>query len=193
MSKTEFPLFEKALLFAARRHSGQIRKGTKVPYIVHPVEVASIAATITSDDTVLAAAVLHDTLEDTNTKPRELRMRFGQDVLDLVMSESEIRIGESNSENWMERKEESIDELKRSTDVRIKILWLCDKLSNLRSLYFTYLDNGEDMWNVFHQKDPKMHEWYYRSVFENTTELQNTKAYVEYGKLLKLLFSGREP
>ena len=73
-------LVEEAIHFATDAHQGQMRKSVKTPYILHPLEVANICATITTDQEVLAAAILHDTVEDTDTTMEELRLRFGERV-----------------------------------------------------------------------------------------------------------------
>ena len=65
-------LFDDALLFAVEKHSGAVRKKSTLPYIVHPIEVATIAATLTEDPEVLAAAVRHDTVEDTGATAEEI-------------------------------------------------------------------------------------------------------------------------
>lgn len=82
----------KAFLFAkaAHEHIGQKRKYTGADYIVHPVAVAELVATVTNDEEVIAAALLHDTLEDTKTTPYEIQARFGQRVLDLVTELTDV-------------------------------------------------------------------------------------------------------
>lgn len=76
---------EKADRFAAQKHLHQDRKFEHVPYIVHPRHVASIVSEFTDDEEVIAAALLHDTLEDTETTPEEIRLGFGERVLRLVL------------------------------------------------------------------------------------------------------------
>ena len=65
-----------AVAFAAKAHRGQVRKGTSTPYIVHPMEAAAIVATITNDPAVIAAAVLHDVIEDTDYTADDVRRLF---------------------------------------------------------------------------------------------------------------------
>ena len=81
-------LFDKALKFAADAHSGTERRGKGFPYIIHPMEAVTIVATITSDPELLAAAVLHDTVEDTDVTIEELRNEFGERVATLVQHET---------------------------------------------------------------------------------------------------------
>ena len=77
-------LVSRAVIFAAAAHDGQVRKGTDIPYIVHPMEAAAIAAGLTNDPEVIAAAVLHDVVEDTGTTKNELEAEFGSRVAELV-------------------------------------------------------------------------------------------------------------
>lgn len=62
----EMDLFEKALVFAMEKHHGAKRKASDIPFILHPMEVAVIASTMSEDEVLLAAALLHDTVEDTD-------------------------------------------------------------------------------------------------------------------------------
>ena len=80
---------EKAVLFATKAHAGAFRKGTNRPYILHPIEAMSIVMKFTEDEDVIAAAVLHDTLEDTSVTREQLEIEFGSRVATLVASVSE--------------------------------------------------------------------------------------------------------
>ena len=80
---------QKAIVFATLAHEGQCRKGTNIPYIVHPMEVMQILTANGCNETVILAGILHDTLEDTQTTPEDILHIFGQEVLDLVLGESE--------------------------------------------------------------------------------------------------------
>lgn len=82
-------ILDKAIIYATEAHSGMFRKGSMIPYIVHPLEVASIAAQMTDDEEVIAAAVLHDVIEDMSTTREELEVAFGKRITDLVCSDSE--------------------------------------------------------------------------------------------------------
>ena len=73
-------LLDRAILFAVKAHAGTERRGKGFPYIVHPMEAVSIAATITSDQEILAAAALHDTVEDTDVTIEQIRSEFGDRV-----------------------------------------------------------------------------------------------------------------
>ena len=82
-------LLDRAIGFAVQAHAGTERRGKGYPYILHPLEAAAIAATITPDQEILAAAVLHDTVEDTDVTVEALRAEFGDRIAELVAAESD--------------------------------------------------------------------------------------------------------
>ena len=112
---------EEAILFAVRAHEGQTRKLNKLPYILHPMEVATIISTLTTDEDVIAAGLLHDTVEDTDVTIADLATAFGLDVAYLVASETEkTPEGLSREASWKARKEGSLQLLRDTEDIRIK-------------------------------------------------------------------------
>ena len=174
-------LFEEAIRFAAEKHSGMTRKRESIPYILHPMEVATIAGTMSSDEEVLSAAMLHDTVEDTDTTLEEIRERFGPRVAALVASETEDKRPElAPEESWRIRKEESLEALRSAADPGVKVLWLGDKLSNMRSFYRAWKISGNAIWHSFHQKDPAQQAWYYRSIDEALSDLKSYEAWQEF-------------
>ena len=184
-------VFEEAAHLAVDAHAGSVRKGDGSPYVFHPFEVAAIVAGVSRDEEVIAAALLHDVVEDTSFSAEELRRRFGNRVADLVASETEDkREGIPPEESWRIRKEESLAELEGTDDPGVKLLWLADKLSNLRSLARMREREGDAMWNRFHMNDPKQQEWYYRGVAERTVSLAHTRPWREYSALIEKVFGG---
>ncbi len=182
-----------AITFAAEAHQGQMRKLSGIPYIVHPMEVAAIIGSMTTDEEVIIAGLLHDTVEDCNVDPRVIKERFGARVAALVQSETEDKLlDRPASETWMQRKEESLLMLENTKDIGVKIMWLSDKLSNMRSFYQEYMRSGESMWEKFHQKNPKMQCWYYECVASHVQELSDHYAYVEYMELIDKVFHDKE-
>ena len=180
--------FDKAILFAVKMHEGQKRKNG-APFIVHPLEVAAIAATIVDDIDVLCAAVLHDTVEDTSATAEQIRLEFGEKISYLVASETENkRYTIPPHLTWRIRKEESFEKLKKAQDRNIKVLWLSDKLSNIRSIYSEYLRVGDSLWQRFHQKDKAEQYWYYRTAAQLLNELNDTAAWAEYNELVEKVF-----
>lgn len=175
-------LLEEAIIYATILHQGKWRKGRETPYILHPLEVAHIISTLTDDMEIIAAGVLHDVVEDTDGTLAEIEARFGPRVARLVSSETENKYpGEDKGISWKKRKAESLLVLKKSRDIGVKMLWLADKLSNLRSLTASYGEKGEACWDAFNQKDPELHRWYYRTVAEYIEyDLNRTGAYKEF-------------
>ena len=181
-------LLDRAIVFAVRAHAGTERRGKGFPYIVHPMEAVEIVATMTSDQELLAAAVLHDTVEDTDTTVEQIRTEFGDRIASLVASESDIVVdGVNEEDSWHARKQAAIDRLARASH-DAKMVALGDKLSNMRAIARDYAQQGDALWNLFHVKDRKEHEWHYRGLAESLRELQDTFAYKEFEQLINQVF-----
>jgi len=182
-------VLDEAIIFATQAHRGQARKMSATPYVLHPLEVASIIATMTSDLNTMAAGCLHDTVEDCGVDPLLIRAKFGNRVAALVASETEDTSSTApRAETWQQRKEDSLQVLKVSKDREVKIMWLGDKLSNIRSFYREYVVIGDDLFKMLHQSDKKKQEWYYRTLGEYLSELSDTLAYKEYIDLVNRIF-----
>lgn len=179
-------LLTQAIQFAAKAHEGQLRKGSRTPYIVHPMEALSIAATMTDDPEVLAAAALHDVAEDCGVTETELRRLFGERVARLVMFESERKEPDAQA-SWQKRKLRTVNRL-RAADRDGLILTLADKLSNLRAINRDLKAFGPAFWQRFNQTNPSMQHWYYASICESLRALSDTAAWQEYSRLLKEVF-----
>jgi len=183
---------EKAVIFATEAHSGQKRKIENYPYVFHVVEVGNIVATITSKEEVIIAGILHDTLEDTKTTPEDIEKNFGHEVLRLVKGETENRSYTiSKSASWVMRKQEMIDYI-QGASLDEKIICLADKLSNIRSMKRSFVKFGDKFYDYFNQKDPKMHEWYFRSLLAAMPELKDELAYKELEELIDIVFGGNK-
>lgn len=173
-------------------YQGKVRKFKSVPYILHPMEVAQILSTMSDDQELIAAGMLHDVVEDTDGTMEEVEKRFGKRVAFLVASESENDYpGEDRSDTWKRRKEESLKILRNSDDIGVQMLWLADKLANIRSLAQIYGENGEKLWSMLHQSDPAEQCWYYRSVAESLElTLNRTGAFKELIKHINYIWPG---
>lgn len=183
--------FDEAVCFAVEKHSGMVRRRESAPYILHPLEVATIVGTISSDEDLLAAAVLHDTVEDADTTLEEIKTRFGERVAALVASETEDKRPElPPEESWKIRKEESLEVLKNATDPAVKVLWLGDKLANIRSFYRSWKISGDEFWTSFHQKNTSEQAWYYRSILTLLEDLKYTDAWQEMAYDVEQIFKG---
>ena len=186
-------LLDRAIVFAVRAHAGTERRGKGFPYIVHPMEAVEIVATMTSDQELLAAAALHDTVEDTDTTIEQIRAEFGDRVAALVAAESDEPHQRPDSvENWRARKQAAIDRL-ASASLDAKIVALGDKLSNMRAIARDYAEQGDALWNLFHSKNPKDHEWHYRALVNALSELKDTFAYKEFERLVNQVFGPPSP
>ena len=181
-------LLDRAIVFAVRAHGGTERRGKGFPYIVHPMEAVEIVATMTSDQELLAAAALHDTVEDTDVTEEQIRAEFGERVASLVAAESDEPHEKRDSvDNWRARKQAAIDRIAAASR-DAKIVALGDKLSNMRAIARDYAIQGDELWKIFHSKDRKDHEWHYRGLAESLRELQDTFAYQEFEQLIKQVF-----
>lgn len=182
-------LMDRAIIFATRAHSGTYRKGTNIPYIVHPIEAAAIVATMTDDPDVIAAAVLHDVVEDTDATVDEIRLFFNDRIANLVEAESENKRRDlPPQETWMLRKMETLDFLRTRADREAKILALADKLSNMRAIHRDQKSVGDKLWERFNEKRKEKHGWMYRQVADALCELKDTFAWQEYDDLIKKTF-----
>lgn len=149
-----------ALAFAARAHQNQRRKGSDIPYIVHPVGVMLVL--LEADETdldLLRAALLHDTLEDTATSLADLEAHFGPRVASIVQGCTEPY---ERTAAWETRKEHTVAYL-REAPRDILLVAAADKLHNLRSLEADYMVLGEALWSRFHRGRDST-AWYYRAV-----------------------------
>ena len=185
-------LLDQAIVFAVRAHAGTERRGKGFPYIVHPMEAVEIVATMTCDQELLAAAVLHDTVEDTDVTIEQIRTEFGERVSSFVaMERDEPHQSRDCIENWRARKQAAIDRLVRASR-EAKMVALGDKLSNMRAIARDYAIQGDELWNLFHAKDRKDHEWHYRGLATALTELRDTFAYKEFEQLINKVFGNIE-
>ncbi|MBR4391697.1 MAG: bifunctional (p)ppGpp synthetase/guanosine-3',5'-bis(diphosphate) 3'-pyrophosphohydrolase [Bacteroidales bacterium] len=182
-------LLDRAIIFAVHAHAGTERRGKGYPYIVHPMEAVEIVATMTADQELLAAAALHDTVEDTDVTVEQIRAAFGERIASLVADESDVMPeGMTEEASWHQRKQAAIDRLSRASH-DAKIVALGDKLSNIRAIARDYAEIGDALWSRFHAKDPKDHEWHYRGLADALRELSDTFAYQEFERLINQVFN----
>ncbi|MBR5134895.1 MAG: bifunctional (p)ppGpp synthetase/guanosine-3',5'-bis(diphosphate) 3'-pyrophosphohydrolase [Clostridia bacterium] len=169
------------------------RKKSEAPYILHPMEAAVIVGTMTDDQHLIAAAALHDVVEDADITIDQIEELFGKRVRELVESETEDkRADRPPCETWRVRKEESLEVLKNTDDVAVLMVWLGDKLANMRAIYRDFKEEGEAMWQRFNQKNVAEQAWYYRSIADLTARLSDTSAWLEYKTLTDLVFGKGE-
>lgn len=173
-----------AIIFATIAHQNQKRKGTDIPYIVHPMEVMQILTANGCTENVIIAGILHDILEDTKTTPDQIAKEFGNEVLEIVQTESEDK-----SKTWKERKQHTIDCLEKDTFETIAVC-CADKLSNIHSIYADYQILGEKLWERFNAPKEDI-GWYYKSIVDKTkSTLKNYKMWTELKETVKKVFTG---
>lgn len=139
-------LLLRAIRFSAEKHNDQRRKDSRSsPYINHPIQVAETLWRVgdVRDPTLLIASILHDTIEDTDTSPDEIKMEFGEDVLALVL---EVTDDKSLSEQV--RKQRQIETAPHKTQ-NAKLLKLADKICNVRDL----IHSPPPRWSLERQRE----------------------------------------
>ena len=186
-------LVSEAIAFAVKAHDGMRRKKSEAPYILHPMEAAVIVGSMTDDQSLIAAAALHDVVEDAGISLTEIEEKFGKRVKELVASETEDKRADlPPSDTWRIRKEESLTVLKNTDDIGVLTVWLGDKLANMRSIYRDWRAEGDAIWRRFNQKDANEQAWYYNSIVRLTERLSHTSAWLEYKTLTELVFGKGE-
>lgn len=169
-------LLERALRVATEAHQGQTRKASGLPYITHPVAVAMLLQQHGfGDEETLAAALLHDVVEDTELTADELARQFPQGVVDLVSHLSERKLDESGKKRpWEDRKREHLVHI-ASAPMAARAITLADKLHNLSTMAYD-IDAGEQISERFNASVDRL-IWYYESMVDaaagNDTELKS--------------------
>lgn len=181
-------IVDRALRLAVEGHEGTVRKGTNVPYIVHPMEAMIIVSTMTDDQELMAAALLHDAVEDTGITLDDIHRELGPRVAALVDSETDREVeGLSHVESWQHRKQAAVDRL-ASASRDVQMVALGDKLSNMRAMARHLQEQGDRLWQRFNEKDPARHAWYYRQLVASLAPLSDTAAYREFADLVEQVF-----
>jgi (p)ppGpp synthase/HD superfamily hydrolase len=186
----------RAFQMAYEAHKGKCRKGTDIPYIIHPIDVASILMRENASEDLVIAGLLHDVVEDTKVTLEEVKREFGNVVSGLVEGATEpekrnkkTRLEEK--ESWRERKEQAISRT-RSANRELKLLECADKLANFRDIMRDYSKVGNGLWSRFNAGSEDQ-RWYYESMVEalgaGPYSLDGTDAYDELKKSVKEFFT----
>lgn len=156
-----------ALVFATKHHQHQHRKGTKIPYMAHLLNVCKLLAENNCSDDVLAAALLHDVVEDTAVTIEEVETTFGHAIADIVRGATELdKLEKKNSEkegSWLNRKEHTIHFLSHNATTEQLLVSGADKLDNLRSIMYDYAKIGDTIWTRFNA-GKEQQAWYYSAI-----------------------------
>lgn len=184
------PRINDAIRTAAIAHEGQYRKGSKTPFISHPIAVALITQKYIDDEDTVIAALLHDVLEDV---PEQVYSRadmlrdFGPEIVGIVEAVTEPDINEPTKEAWRQRKQGYIDHLAEIYDIRPLIISCSDKIHNMSEIIREHKGSGGAIWNAFHVS--RNYEiWFYETVLEMLRQkVLPVEALEEYTELLKEL------
>ena len=178
-------LFDRAAQFAIEAHRGAERRGKGFPYIIHPMEAAAIVASVSNDPELLAAAILHDTVEDTDVTLEQIESLFGPRVARLVNNETGAL---PKTYPWRTRRENQIEKL-RQADRDSKLVAMGDKLSNLRAISNDYRQQGDALWSRFKAPGGKKDiGWYYHGLATALADLSDTLPYQEFQTLVENTF-----
>jgi len=153
-----------ALALAIEAHNGQFRKETTIPYIAHPMAVASIALEYGADEDQAMAALLHDAVEDGGAKyAKIIRSKFGDRVANIVDGCTDgVPDKNGNKSDWKQRKESYLAHLMSASD-DVLLVSGSDKLHNARAIVSDLLNIGDEVFDRF--KSSKAETlWYYQSL-----------------------------
>ena len=160
----EVNIIEKAMRVAAKGHEGQMRKEEAIPYLSHPASVAIKLAKHGFPDIVIAAALVHDVLEDTGMTREEFRTKLGEEVLVIVE-----QLSEDKSLPWEDRKMRYIETIGKA-DETVKAVSIGDKIHNAESMLIAYGIQKDELWKLFTRGKEKQ-LWFMRemlTMFERT-------------------------
>lgn len=194
--KQEIDLTELADVFSfvSYEHRNSTRK-SGVPYIAHPMDVASILIKENAPNELVFAGLLHDLVEDTGVDIVTIRRRYGEkvaDYVDAVTEPEELRqpVEGDKAQTWKERKEYTVRKMSRANR-EVKLLSCADKLANIRDLIRDIKQEGEEFWDNFNAAKDEQ-EWYYRSMLEvfatGPQNIADTRAYLDYKDCVDELF-----
>ena len=162
-----------ALALAIEAHQNQIRKSTQIPYISHPLAVASIALEFGASEDQAIAALLHDAIEDGGNKYANIiKAQFGDHVHDLVQGCTDGTPDHTGQKApWLERKTAYLEHLQKVSD-DILLVSCSDKLHNARAIVADLINEGLSVFERF-SSTPEQTLWYYRQL---ATIFNNRKA-----------------
>jgi len=171
-------LIEKATRIAVKSHKNQTRKGDDLPYIIHPFMVAIKLAKYGFLEETIAAALVHDVLEDTDFPEKELKKELGDKVLKIVKS-----VTNDETLVWEEKKKKYIETVKKGS-IESKAVATADKIHNLESLLTAYEEQGPKIWQKFNRgKEQKV--WFEKEMLKMLKETWQHPLINEYESLLK--------
>lgn len=174
----------RAINTAATAHDGHYRKATHIPYVSHLFGVMTLAKTVTDDEDVLIACLLHDAIEDVPEKygATQIEADFGPRVLEIVQGVTKIE-----ADSWQERADAYLKHLEFEASEESVLVSLCDKMHNLMSILADHEAIGEELWTRFNSGKERQ-QWWYRSILEVASRrLPDTPLLAKYVSLVQQL------
>jgi GTP pyrophosphokinase len=160
--------FQQAFAAAVELHATQVRKGTAIPYLAHPMSVAALVLEHGGAEDAAIAGLLHDTVEDSadgTAVQNRIRDHFGDRVRDIVIACSDtVAVPGQPKPPWHERKTAYLQRLTSDNDPDVLLVSACDKLHNARSIVIDLRSIGPALWHRFNQPDQHAQLWYYRTL-----------------------------
>ncbi len=162
---------DKAIRIAAWAHEQQLqhRKGSNIPYIIHPFGVMLIASNVTDDEDVLIACLLHDVLEDVDTSiydEQTMRTDFGNRMVAMVKDVTK----DDSLRDWHERSKAYLSHLENEASEEAVIVSTSDKIHNLVSILVDYETHGDSLWDRFSTRNAADQLWWYESILAVVTK-----------------------
>ena len=174
----ESEVIEKAARIAVIAHRDHKRKGDNSPYIVHPFMVAFKLVRFDFSDNTIAAALVHDVLEDTDFPEEDLEKELNSEVVNIVRS-----VSNDDSLSWKEKKNKYVKTV-RNGSIEAKAVCVADKIHNLESLLVSYNKEGAEIWKIFNRgKKDKI--WFEDEVLKMLKETWEHPLIKEYEYLLE--------
>ncbi len=173
-------LIETAAYIGYAAHLRQVRKDDQAPYFIHPCMAALTLKGYGFSDEVVAAAFVHDVLEDTHITKEALSHFLGDTVVEMVSS-----LSEDKALPWRERKQKYIETIRDSSE-GVRAISVADKIHNLESVFAAYELHGPAVWSVFNKgREDKC--WFERSLLEALTPGFDHPLIKEYARLVDRL------
>lgn len=159
--------FQRAFAVACDVHAGQLRKGTRIPYLAHVMSVAALVLEHGGGEDAAIGGLLHDAVEDSGDgtrMERQIREQFGDHVAGIVVGCSDaVAVPGQPKPPWQDRKAAYIDRLAGEDDPDVLLVSACDKLHNARAIVADLRAVGPVMWDRF-KAGPAAQLWYYQSL-----------------------------
>jgi len=179
MKQDRKDLIDWAIEVAVKAHRKQVRKGTTIAYITHPFAVSVMLAKAGCSEEVIAAGILHDTVEDAGVKTDFIREEFGEKVASIVEKCTEP----DKRRPWNKRKKHHLDSLKDAV-LDVKFVACADKLHNIRTIASEYSRVGDRVWRRF-RRGREEQRWYYTSLVDSLRSRRKNATYEKLYKELK--------